>query len=312
MRVARVLILLFVAGAVASCYKPSIGDMLKCADGGVHLCPDGFQCERSSGFCRRNPSEGGVDRPDADGGRDADGPDAPEVAPVCLDAGRSLCDPSDAGSCDPFCQTGCDGCRKKCSINTADTLTCNDVIVPTVLKKVNEPCMISSEGLPNQTDDCGAGLVCLTDACRKRCYQFCRTDADCTNANSGCSRPLAGGLKVCDVPFVDGCVPLGGGANMGCSGGATEACYLSSSHPTHTICDCPFMAGGEQAPCTRSRDCLPGLACAFTPVDGPICLRVCRLSNNGSDCPSMTPGSCRLYPGNPPGATTHATFGFCF
>jgi hypothetical protein len=312
MRPARWLLTIVVSLACVGCYKPNFGDSLRCyapADGGPNSCPEGFSCDRASGYCRR-PDGGNVDRPV---GSDAD---ATEGGPpvICLDGGRPVCEASDAGMCDPYCQTGCDGCRKKCSVNSLQSITCNEVPATAGgLKQVMEQCTIFSDKLDAQTDDCAPGLVCLEDGCRRRCYRFCRDDSDC--ASAGCNRPVGNGLKVCDVPFVDGCVPLGGGLNTGCGGPMreTEACYISSSHPTRTICDCPFMARGEQSPCTRSRDCLPGLVCAYTPVDGPICLRVCRRSLNGTDCPAGLPdGSCRAYPGNPVGTTMHADFGYCF
>jgi len=298
--------LLVVSGSVvASCYKPTIGDLLKCADAGAHACPEGFQCD-SSGYCRRHPNEGGVDRPDADVG---DGSVVDEPKPICLDGGpRPGCDPSDAGVCDPFCQTGCDGCRKKCSVNTLQSLTCNDVPTGSIAGLM-QFCNQYSTDLPAQTDNCGPGQVCIEDGCFPRCYQFCRQDSDCTNA--GCNREVIdGGQKICDVPFVD-CTPLGGSMNMGCGVGGTMACYLSSSHPNRTICDCPFMAVGANGPCTRSRDCIPGLACVDRgPMQPGICLQVCRL--NTDDCGTGNPEACRQYAGKPTNTVKHPTFGFCF
>ena len=112
-----------------------------------------------------------------------------EIMPSCFDA-KPGCEPADAGSeriCDPFCQTGCAGCREKCSVNTSSALTCNQV-TSTTLKAVLEGCIISSGGSGAQSDDCEPGLVCLDEECGARCYQFCRSDQDC--ANAGCDRAV--------------------------------------------------------------------------------------------------------------------------
>ena len=306
--------LLVVSGAIVACYKPVIGDNLKCnlEAGTNHFCPDGFGCEflpSGGGVCKRNPNNDVADRPDMDGGRDGDGPTDGDRPEICLDGGsRPGCEPSDAGMCDPFCQTGCSGCRKKCSVNTVQAYTCNDVPAGSTagLMQFCQPLSIS---LPDQTDNCAPGQVCIEDGCFTRCYQFCRQDSDCVNA--GCNREVVeGGQKVCDVPFVDSCVPLPGSGNTGCGGG-TMACYLSSSHPNRTICDCPFNAVGPNGACTRTRDCVPGLACVDRgPMQPGQCLQVCRL--NTDDCNTGNPASCRAYTGRPAGTTMHSTYGFCF
>jgi hypothetical protein len=230
--------------------------------------------------------------------------------PSCFDA-KPDCAPADddGGICDPFCQTGCAGCREKCSVNTKAALTCN-AVTSNNLKGVLDSCTISSAGLAAQADNCAPGSVCLEEECGARCYQFCRSDQDCTNAP--CDRRVAdGGQKICDVPFKS-CTPLGGAANTGCVG-STMACYLSSTHSDQTVCDCPFNAGGANDDCTRSRDCNAGLACMFVPAAGKsICLKVCDLMMNGNDCPSGIAGSCRQYKGASGSGTAHTRFGVCF
>jgi hypothetical protein len=170
------------------------------------------------------------------------------------------------------------------------------------LKQPGAFCTVLNQGLPTQADDCVAGSVCMADGCDYRCYKFCREDLDCDNA--ACDRSVGGGM-VCDVPFV-ACNPVG--ATSGCAG--ATVCYLSSSHPDRTICDCPFAAAGENADCARSRDCIRGLACVDRGNGRPICLRVCLLANDGADCPGGA-GSCRPYRGAPAGSTND-TFGYCF
>jgi hypothetical protein len=173
-------------------------------------------------------------------------------------------------------------------------------------------CSPDSEGTAQQSDNCAPGLICLGEqSCFNRCFQFCKTDGDCTDAT--CTREVIagqGGQKVCDVPFVDTCVPSLGMANTGCGGGAM-ACWLSSNSPTHTFCDCPFGATPSNGPCTRTRDCVKGLACVDRGTGEPAtCLQVCRL--NSMECPSGLPASCRQYYGNPRGTMPHPTFGYCY
>lgn len=309
------LALLIVGVADFACYKPNILDGgLRCkADAGARSCPEGFKCRVDTQTCWRNLDGGADQKVDGPGVPDvADGPDAPD-GPICFEQ-KAGCS-AEAGLCDPFCQTGC-GCRDKCSVNTAGALTCNPPLSSMFPRALLQSCTISSNGSGAQTDNCAPGLVCVQDlSCSPRCFQFCRTDGDCVN--SSCSREVGsrqdGGVtrKVCDIPFVDSCVPLPGSQNTGCGTGAM-ACYISSASPTHTICDCPFNAGSSNDPCTRTRDCVPGLACVDRGDGAPICLQVCRLSNMGLDCISNPAiGACKEYTGLPPGPAHHPTFGFC-
>ena len=311
--------LAILAGAAqVGCYKPNIKDGgLKCnLDAGVgKSCPEGFKCDMSRLTCWRNP-DGGVDRPSdvVDGPVDLPVEMKPEVA--CFDA-RPNCTSSDAGICDPYCQTGCQQCGTKCSVNTLGALTCNPPRAFGFPKKVMDDCTDPIEpGTAAQTDNCGPGLVCIVEGCFPRCFQFCKGDGDCPT--SACTRDigsLTSGPKVCEVPFMDACVPLPGGQNTGCGGTtSTTACYISSTNPTHTICDCPFNALPANSPCTRTRDCIRGLACVDRGTGAmPTCLQVCRLTDNGlNDCPAHTAGSCHPYFGFPVGPVSNPLFGFCF
>jgi hypothetical protein len=310
-RIASVLALGWVGLAGTACFKPNIQTGgFRCADGGV--CPDGFKCDfnLAQPLCVTQLSDGGVGGKGGLGGMGGSGGMGGQTAPSCFDA-RPDCTPSDdAGICDPFCQTGC-GCREKCSVNNAGTLTCNEPTKP-VLKGTLAACSVSSRGAPEQADDCAPGHVCLEEECNPRCYRFCRGDQDCDNAP--CDRTAgAGGPKVCDVPFTS-CTPLGGTKNVGCGIGAM-ACYLSSSHSDQTVCDCPFNAGTSNDDCSRSRDCNAGLACTYVIGAGKsICLQVCDLMAipNGSDCLSGTIGSCMPYKGASGTGAPHPRFGVCF
>lgn len=306
-------LLLMLLGAVQlACYKPNILDGgLKCADAGAKACPEGFTCKL--GFCYRpdagaesRPPDAPVDMVDARDASDAyDGP--------CFEAlPASACTPA-PGLCDPACQSGCPSCTEKCSVNTTGALTCNPPVAATVLRTVMQLCTHDSLGTADQTDNCGPGLVCLEEqSCSARCFQFCKNDDDCTN--STCTRDVvggqAGGQKVCDVPFVDNCVPLLGTANTGCAGGAM-ACWLSPTSPIHTFCDCPFGATPSNGLCTRTRDCVKGLTCVVPPGgQSAICLQVCRLGS--MECPSGLAASCRQFFGNPAGPVPNPTYGYCY
>jgi hypothetical protein len=294
-----------------ACYKPNILDGgLKCADAGAKACPEGFRCDR--GLCWKNADGGGESRPDAvadvvdarDASDASDGPPCFEASPACTPG---------PGFCDPVCRSGC-GCREKCSVNPAGALTCRQPLATMFPRTLMQGCEFESEGTEDQTDNCAPGLVCIREqACFPRCFQFCKTDSDCTN--STCTRNVvgatAGGQKVCDVPFVDSCAPLPGGQNTGCGSTATMACWLSSTSPMHTFCDCPFGDTGSNGPCTRTRECIQGLACVDRGTgEPPICLQVCRLGSN--QCPSGVAASCRPYFGNPRGTVAHPTFGYCY
>jgi hypothetical protein len=282
------------------CYKPNIADGgLRCnVDAGTKSCPEGFKCDLTSQRCYRNP-DGGPDTSDADANIDRM-PDEP--MPICYPP-RDSCTPG-SGMCDPFCRTGC-GCREKCSVNTDGALTCNE-LAPGQQRTLMQPCQIQSAKTLDQTDQCAPGLVCLEDSCSGgssgRCYQFCRTNADCTDAP--CDKTIGGGVKVCDVPF-DDCTPLAAGANTGCPGTAL-GCWLSTSDPSKTICDCQFPPGlGEDDLCMRSRECNPGLVCVDRNNMGfKSCTRVCRLGV-ASDCLGST---CATYS---EGGVSNSTYGFC-
>jgi hypothetical protein len=124
---------------------------------------------------------------------------------------------------------------------------------------------------------------------------------ECTNAP--CNRDVgSSGFKVCDVPY-DDCVPLRSPDNTGCLGAAI-GCYLATSDPSKTICDCEFTTNfAEGDVCTRSRECHPGLVCVDPNGQGTKqCTRVCRLT--GNDCI----GTCRVYM---EGGVANSTYGFC-
>jgi hypothetical protein len=300
-----------------SCYRPNITNGgFKCnkrdgsSSGSSKECPDGYVCDWDN-LCKKARTDAGPEVSDGnpdqrEGGIDADA--QPDMGQQCFQP-RANCDPPDGGggTCDPFCQTGCSGCKQKCSVNTLGALTCNDV-VPGMLRNEFQSCTINGIGTAAQTDACAPGLVCLEDACGGggglgRCYKYCRVDADCPD--SQCYRALPGGLRVCDVYNVDTCNPTV--AQTGC--GTGQGCYIAIARPSHTVCDCPGDKNANSF-CEGSRSCFPGLLCVDPNGSGAICLKVCELSLSGADCGAL--GSCRPYSGNTGGAMTHPKYGYCF
>ena len=305
-RRAPLALLLVGAAHQIACYKPSIVDGY---DGGFrcnlnagpdHRCPEGFQCDTMVQKCVRQIRDAGTDG-------NTDATDA-EVEPICLMPRPNCTATPGTGMCDPYCQKGCTGCLDKCSVNTVGALTCKP-LAGGQRRKLLEPCQVQMlSDPPNQIDQCEPGLVCLVDACgggdAGRCYQFCRSDMECTNAP--CNREVGGsgsGFKVCDVPF-DDCSPLAPPNNTGCTGSAL-GCYIASSDVSKTICDCQTPPGAREGDvCTLSRECNVGLVCLDTNGQGTKqCTRVCRLNPN-----SCLVGTCRMII---QGGVVNTTFGFC-
>jgi hypothetical protein len=303
------------------CFRPSINSgAFACGNGGT--CPDNFFCDSTSHLCLANGSAGtsgsggmkgtgGTTGTGGQGGKDA-GMDMAVDHP-CLPAATANC-PTDAavtGLCDPICNTGCQ-CFEKCSVNTANSLTCNPLGPPgSGTAGLLQGCeMESPPDKSMQTDNCAPGQICLAaSACPvPRCYQFCRGSSDCQDGAS-CSRD-GGAFTFCDVPPV-ACNPLPG-ANTGC-GSAAIGCYLSPTSLT-TLCDCQFARtdnknGTLKDPCTHSRDCLSGYVCTDPTGFGKECFPVCLLPTADGGAPASGPGSC---PGAcMPLASGNTVYGFC-
>lgn len=308
--------------ASAGCFRPKyLPGGYSCSDGGAHVCPDNQICDPSTNLCvgsiggAGGSGKGGAGGKSGTGGRDA-GVDMPVDRP-CTGA-IANCQPSDAGMCDPVCNTGCD-CFDKCSVNAAGTRTCNAPTPGAV--GIFGQCSQTNTGL-TQTDNCAPGEFCLTNGeCGSRCYKFCRTSSDCPNGAS-CSRDAGGGNLFCDAPPVN-CNPVKNAASSltysGCVAPPnTLGCYLSSNSG-RTICDCEFAAGRFGDSCTHSRDCLAGLVCydptGGTRSGGPTCYPVCRLPLDGGVDPTNPDAGetgCNGGPGNClPFLSGGSVYGFC-
>ena len=315
--------------ASAGCFRPkNLANGYSCPEGGP--CPDGLVCSKASPHICVSSDDAGVGGKGGKGGGGTGGkggmggvdagPDRP-----CTGAIAS-CQPTDAGLCDPVCNTGC-GCLEKCSVNAAGELTCNG---PTA----GSPGLLGACAQTNfgskQTDNCAPGQVCAAprgNQCLSRCYQFCRANSDCTNGAS-CSIDAGGGNSLCDVPPVP-CDPVLHAAMFsqysGCTGNNFIGCYLSSD-TLNTVCDCqdsppPNSSGAKGDSCTRSRDCFAGLVC-YDPTghDNKKCWKVCRLKGDGGvdltrtdageqGCSNNDPTLC--LPIHLSSGTDSTTFGFC-
>jgi hypothetical protein len=316
--------------ASAGCFRPkNLSGGFSCPNNGP--CPDGLVCNASQ-ICVSS-LDGGVVGTGGTGGKGGAGGkggtagrDAGAVDRPCTGAIAS-CSPSDAGMCDPVCNTRCGECYQKCSVNSNGALTCNEPYKTSLtaggLLQLCSQYAVATDPT-TQSDNCGPGQVCVTaNNCGSRCYQFCRTNSDCTNGAS-CSRSAGGGYMTCDVPPVD-CDPVIGAASKtssGCPGMTATSlfgCYLSATTPT-TLCDCQNSngLGTEGSACSHSRDCFAGLICIATSTSQPTtCRRVCRLPGDGGVVVSQQDeGGCKSGPTACtliafPNGTTNPTYGFC-
>jgi hypothetical protein len=308
-----------------ACFRPSIlSGGFKCGGPKSNQCPDNFVCDQS-GFCvtTLDGGVGGAGGAAGSGGMMATGGHGGMggAQVVCLPpvADTNCSGPVDAGGmCDPVCNTGCGSCNEKCSVNSQKTETCNPLFnaggsTPSLFGT----CQARNVGTASQSDNCAAGQVCLQlTTCNFECYQFCRSDADCSG--STCTRDLGNGRLGCEVPPADNCDPvkLKTGASDGCPGGNLSSCYLSGT-TEHTVCDCQNngTSGSVSSPCTQSRDCFPGLVCADE-GRGAQCYQVCRLPGDGGvDLTRADAGeqecttTCIPFPLT--NGTNSATYGVC-
>jgi hypothetical protein len=331
------------------CYKPNIKpNALICASGGV--CPDNFKCNTlvtpalcvpsnyDAGAATGGTGTGGVAATGGAGGEGGVGgviatggvagtdggvppPCLNPVSPCVAGMGGS------AGICDPVCNTGCGKCYQKCSVDPNGDLTCNQ------LSPTGNPVGIlgmcqqsqSSSDPSTRSDNCQPGSICLNhNACGARCYQFCRTNADCQQTGATCTIDAGGGRLACDVP-PSMCDPVNGAAGTSPRYSmcplAVQGCYLSSE-TGNTVCDCYNNPPGNLgASCAHSRDCYPGLVCYDpTSISGKRCYKVCRLPSpdGGADLTRVDAGetgcsdyhNCKTIQLTTSGATT-TLLGYC-
>ncbi|HEX4404635.1 MAG TPA: hypothetical protein VH560_07395 [Polyangia bacterium] len=254
-----------------SCYKPQIQDGgFLCATSGQR-CPDGFSCYDN--HCSRSPAT----QPQKDASTTGDAATesmcaSPPVTALCATV------PAASDACNPTCQTGC-ACGR-CNV-VGDAPAC----VPSGTVQLGGICR------PGDADNCGPGLICLTEACGNglaRCYQHCTDDAQCKNTI--CTIPIedAKGIntrfKTCDVP-PSACNPV---SNSGCPDPAFN-CYITSTGTT--LCDCPSSPdptklGKNGATCDLYNDCAPEFVCINLDGNGPRCHFACDVTM--PSCPNMS------------------------
>jgi hypothetical protein len=259
----RLIFAIGVVGLAAGCFKPDIvNGGFTCADGG--LCPDGFVCALVDNRCYK-----------VDAGPEVAACVNPPPAPVdgCSDG------PATGDACNPACQRGC-SCGR-CTVAN-DKAAC----VPAGMKHRGDVCDLAS-------DDCQAGLGCIQEPATcgpnfGRCYQFCRTSADCP-AGVGCAITLNSGHKVCGLA-PQACDPK---LDTGCPDNVL-GCYWTEGNTTY--CDCRGVQD-EADVCGIYNNCITGFTCVQTP---PNPLGACRMlcTPGGGEC--LAPQTCRTG-GNPYG-----------
>lgn len=119
-------------------------------------------------------------------------------------------------------------------------------------------------------DDCAEGLWCATwgvaeaDPPQRRCHTLCTADADC-GTDERCAQPhptshrIGVCLEICD-PFGDDCA-----AGLACrywktgfeDGAPISACHWAGNAPAGADCNVD-----------AATDCMPGLSCVISPIDG--------------------------------------------
>src|SRR5262249_34175864 len=179
-----------VLGLLAGCFSPTLDDRPFRCGGATHECPPGYTCDLATGFCGKSSGT----TPDAGGGADVPGRDAPmgiADAPPTLDA-RTVPDapstpdgPPDARTCVPgalTCSgddlTTCDGSVVRCPVGCAGppgSAGCQ-VLVPTGLSAAF--CRAPADAIVDVTQN---AVVDTTD---------------CTG-RGGLVVPSPGGLELC-------------------------------------------------------------------------------------------------------------------
>jgi hypothetical protein len=174
-------------------------------------------------------------------------------------------------------------------------------------------CAIAGSSAPGEacssTVGCVAGSQCFDYSslgCMAQiCLRFCATDSDCAGLGDGgvgpgsfCRNPVTcSGVATAYQTCTFSCDPTAAAATAartGCPAGL--ACVVPSSMD-HVDCSCPesTRTGKENAPCTSTAQCAPGLLCEQT------CRAICRCdASNGActapnDCPTAGT-TCNVVP----------------
>ncbi len=222
------------------------------------------------------------------------GPRQPDAGPVRHDAGH------DAGSCS---ETPCRLVAPQCGCGAGEACYVSSGV---------RTCMsagTASEGAAClSTNDCQAGLICLTIANTvvARCARFCDGDADCT---SGPGSLCAEGIDTSGNP-VDGvttcspsCDPVTGG---GCPGYSKCSLSQEATGAMRVFTGCVSSAGhGVGETCTTAEDCDLGLFCGDY-GSSQRCVQFCRYPDS-SPCISS---ACQRFA--TPLVVAGVEYGGCF
>lgn len=289
--------------SAAGCYRPSITDGgLVCA-AMTPACPDGYSC--LEGHCHRPtqgdasvPSDLAAERPvnpdatgDADAAKDT-GPDLTSDADAAMCVVRqalSGCTPQGGGACDPVCQTGC--CTdQKCTAlssgmadSTTASLGCAKLDAG---RNLGDTCDVKNAGTAARSDNCLAGLLCVTGNSDSICFKMCRNDMDCAGGAKCEMRPIEPKrnlASVCGLP-TSTCDPTDKAI---CPDKRT--CYLITPDKDtgdRTVCDISSGGKGNGASCTYAFECFPGWTCPATGAGAGRCQPVCAHSGTSAGvCP---------------------------
>ena len=281
---------------VASCYNPHIDDgALRCS--AASECPSGFDCHASDGHCYRS------------GGGATGGSGGGEMCTVAQGAYGPFpgCTPEIDQTCDPVCQAGCP-CGERCKAEKGG-LVCQNESPP--FQGLADPCDASD-------DSCRPGLVCLIEdadeprhaACGAHCYQHCRVDGDCQKVSPiskcGIGVTFPGSnlkLQAC-TQGPESCKPWGDAlcAKTAERPAGTFACYVLTSAPDQTICECAGLVPAGQ-PCMFEHDCVAGYDCVEGALQDRRCRRMCAMGGNAeARCP--LPQTCSSFAGS-------TKYGYC-
>jgi hypothetical protein len=195
---------------------------------------------------------------------------------------------------------GCDLATLSCPANQSCAINCqNRSNVCTAAGTV------TAGGACGVDAGCAAGGQCFGYAgsgCKdvQVCLRYCNTDSDCASLGGGagpgsfCREPVVcGGVTTAYHTCSFSCDPTAAAAaahGSGCPG--SLACAISSSMD-HVDCSCPesTRTGKENAACTATSQCAPGLMCQQT------CRAICR-------CDAKTGGACTAANDCPTAGTT--------
>lgn len=197
------------------------------------------------------------------------------VEDIYIDPGPGTCSPSDFPN-QTMCNPGF-----KCTFGTT-TGCMPDAICDTAgPQEENQICTVSS-----MSDNCQAGLICLSDGYEGRCKKFCSSDFDCFGGSSGCVSGIATPTCPTGVTGVSYCTHnCDYFYQSGCDVG--QACrFIIPEGSSIAYSECSHAGSGTQgAPCPNgSVDCAIGYDCFI--VDGTSqCLQICNYTGGYPSCP---------------------------